>query len=355
MSNVNPTIAVREDETLDWDAVDRCLKENIFGLEGAFEVSQYSAGSSNLTYAIRYPDREFVLRRPPLGSKPKDGHSMKREYRVIKALKEVYPAVPRAYYYTDDETVLGAEFYVMEKVPGRLIVDEIPKEWEFGSSDTRRLCIAVWDKLIELHQVDFKAIGLSDFGRPEGYIERQIKGWNRRFQNALTPDMDKFSDIQNWLDEKRPEKESAHCILHGDFKIDNLILDEEDPFKVNALLDWEISALGDPLMDLGNALAYWVQADDPDYLQGMYVQPSTAPGMLTREEILKRYSEKTGLSTNNFEFYLVYGYFRNAVIMQQIYYRYYHGQTKDQRFGRFRDAIKNLGEHCRMLISKSAL
>ena len=158
MTNENPTIDVREDESLDWGALDRCLRENIAGLEGELEVSQYTSGSSNLTYAVGYSGRDFVLRRPPLGSKPKDGHSMSREYRVIKALHSAYPSVPQAYYYTDDDSIIGSEFYVMEKVPGRLIVDKIPEEWGFDVDDTRNLCTSVWDKLTELHQVDYGSV-----------------------------------------------------------------------------------------------------------------------------------------------------------------------------------------------------
>lgn len=355
MANENPTIAVREGEALDWDYLENYLADHIKGLEGPLEVTQYPSGNSNLTYALHFANKDLVMRRPPFGSKPKSGHSMHREYRVMNSLKPVYPAVPETYHYTDDDSVIGAEFYVMDKVPGQLILDHIPEEWQFGEAETRKLCLAIWDQLIALHQVDYKAAGLEDFGRPEGYVERQITGWNQRFQNSRTPDVDSFEDVQQWLSDKRPSKESAHCIVHGDFRIDNVILDSVDHFKVNAVLDWEISALGDPLMDLGNALAYWVQNDDPEEIQEMVTQPSNAPGMLTRSEILAYYAEQTGANVDDFDFYLIYGYFRNAVIMQQIYHRFYHGQTKDPRFGTFREAVMTLGNHCRHLIQSSHL
>ncbi len=349
---LNPTIPVRE--ALDFEALDADLKAHIAGLSGTPEVSQFAGGNSNLTYRLKYPEHDLVVRRPPFGTKPKSGHSMQREFRVMNALKPVYPAVPETYYFSDDEAVIGAEFYVMARVPGRVIKHRLPPEWGFDEAATRRFCIAFWDKLIELHQVDVEAAGLSDFGKPEGYIERQIEGWNRRYQRARTPDVDAFEDVQQWLVERMPKGSTRAAVLHGDFRIDNALIDPEDPFEIVAILDWEISALGDPLMDLGNALAYWVEAGDPPVLKSLMMQPSDAPGMLTRAEILDLYSERTGLDTGDFLFYRVYGYFRNAVILQQIYYRYYHGQTQDERFARFGPAVAGLGNHCRALIGPRA-
>lgn len=355
MAELNPTISVREGEELDLHAVDLCLKEQLGGLSGQPTLKQFPSGNSNLTYSIAYPDRELVLRRPPFGTKPKGAHSMHREYRIMEALKPVYPAVPEALYYTGDESVIGAEFYVMERVTGHVISSEIPPQWQFGEADTRKLCLAIFDKLIELHQVDFKAIGLEDFGRPEGYIKRQIEGWNKRYENVITDDVEAYEDVRQWLVDKMPAEESRHAILHGDFRIDNVILSPDNPFDVVAVLDWEISALGDPLMDLANTLAYWVQADDSEAMRSMVLQPSTAPGMLTRAELLDYYAEKTGANLDGFDFYAVYGYFRNAVILQQIYYRYFHGQTQDARFATFGFAVKTLCDHCRQLIAASSL
>jgi len=232
-----------------------------------------------------------------------------------------------------------------------LIKNEIPAEWQFSPVDNRRFCEAFWKKLIELHRVDYVAAGLGDFGKPQGYVERQIKGWNGRFERALTSDVGDFSDVRHWLVQEMPSESGRHSVLHGDFRIDNVILGDDDPCDIKAVLDWEICALGDPLMDLGNALAYWVEADDPDCLQALVMQPSAAPGMLSRRDILDFYQNETGIDTSDFTFYLVYGYFRNAVILQQIYYRYFHGQTQDQRFKRFGSIVQQLGEHCRTLIT----
>lgn len=343
----NPTIDVRSGEELDIDAVDSVLKSAVPNLVGHPAVKQYASGASNLTYALDYPNMRLVMRRPPFGTKPKSGHDMHREYRVMTALKPVYPAVPETLFYTDDTDIIGAEFYVMTRVEGHLIHNKIPKNWveEYNWDETksRELCTSFFDKLIELHQVDYKAIGLEDFGRPVGYVERQILGWNNRYEKALTPDVDAFEDVRDWLDANRPKVEKGAAILHGDYRIDNLILDVDDPTKINAILDWEISALGDPLMDLGNTLAYWIEAGDPAPMQALSRQPSSAPGMLSRKQILAYYGEKTGADIRNFHFYYVYGVFRLAVILQQIYYRYYHGQTKDERFKMYAPMVNILG------------
>ena len=346
--DVNPTIDLREGEAFDLDAVDRVLKQAIAGLEGTPSLKQYASGASNLTYALDYPERRLVLRRPPFGTKPKSGHDMHREYNVMTALKPAYPSVPTTLYYVDQEnSVLGAEFYVMERVEGHLIHETIPKDWNWDETETRKLCLNFIDKLVELHQVDYLAIGLGDFGRPEGYVERQILGWNKRYEKAYTPDVDAFEDVREWLATHMPSEGKGASILHGDFRIDNLILDLDDPTKINAILDWEISALGDPLMDLGNTLAYWIEAGDPAPMKLLSRQPSAAPGMLSRQEFLSYYADKTGADIENFNFYYVYGIFRLAVILQQIYYRYYHGQTQDARFKGYATMVNILGNTAR--------
>ncbi len=347
----NPTTAVRSGEDLDWTALDAHLKKAIPQLRGEPEVSQFAGGNSNLTYRLKYENDDLVIRRPPFGTKAKSAHSMIREFRIMNQLKPVYPSVPDTLYYSDDESVIGSEFYVMRKAEGQLIKETLPPEWGFTAQDTRRFCIRFWEKLIELHQVDYVAAGLADFGKPEGYVERQILGWNRRFERVMTPDVDEFTDVRQWLEANMPGESGRHAILHGDYRIDNVILDAKDPSKIVAVLDWEICALGDPLMDLGNSLAYWMHADDPQELRNLVMQPSGAPGMLTRREILDLYQEKTGMDTSDFTFYKVYGYWRIGVILQQIYFRYVHGQTQDERFSTFGIATQNLGKHCRRLIA----
>ncbi len=351
MSAENASIEVRQGEELDANAVDACLKANIEGLSGTPTIRQYPSGASNLTYAVEYSGRSLVLRRPPAGSKPKSGHDMGREYRIMNALKNVY-AVPKTYYYTEDESIIGAPFYVMEKAQGVLIKGDIPPDWGWGEKEGRKLCTAFFDKLIDLHGIDYQAVGLGDFGKPEGYIERQIIGWNRRYDRARTPDVDAFDDVRDWLKANIPAIEHAPAILHGDFRIDNMILDAKNPFEIRAVLDWEISALGDPLMDLGNTLAYWTEASDPASMRALARQPSHAPGMMKRDEILEYYAQKTRRDVSNFSFYYAYGIWRLAVILQQIYYRFYHGQTKNAAFSDFAKGVNGLGQYCRTVIEK---
>lgn len=353
--DLNPSIEMREGEELDVEIVDAVLKAHIDNLVGQPSIKQFASGSSNLTYLIQYQNRDLVLRRPPFGTKAKGAHSMYREYRVMNQLKSVAYAVPETLYYTDDESLLGSEFYLMERVEGHLIGRRIPETLAFTAEQNHTLAFSVFDKLIELHAVDINAAGLADFGRPEGYCQRQVEGWSKRLENALTPDVDPFEDVMAWLHEKRPASESAHAIVHGDFRIDNVILDSVNPMQVKAVLDWEISALGDPLMDLANSLAYWVQADDSKALQSFAIQPSDAPGMPSRQELLEYYEKQSGLNVANFDFYAVYGYFRNAVILQQIYYRYFHGQTKNSRFASFGPGMMILLRHCQRLIAESNL
>ena len=353
--NNNPTTAVRKGEDLDWPLLDRHLKSVLPFLEGEMEVSQFAGGNSNLTYRLKYLNDDLVVRRPPFGTKAKSAHSMIREYRIMKELKPVYPCVPDTLYYSNDESIMGCEFYVMRKVEGVLVSNRIPAEWNFKVEDTRRFCTGFWEKLIELHQVDFKAAGLGDFGKPQGYVERQVSGWNRRYERVITPDVDHFSEVRDWLAANMPAEQNRQSILHGDYRIDNVILDKDNPCNILAVLDWEICALGDPLMDLGNSLAYWIQDDDPAELKHLVIQPSNAPGMLTRSEILDLYQHRTGIDTSNFRFYQVFGYWRLAVILQQIYFRFFHGQTRDERFKTFGVAAQHLGEHCRHLISTQVL
>jgi len=345
------TKPVRKDENLDWHSLNTYLKNTVPGLTGDPDISQYPEGNSNLTYCLRYPNADLVVRRPPFGSNVKSAHSMIREYRIMKALKPVFSAVPEVLAYSDDESIIGAEFYVMRRVEGRVANGRtLPAEWGFSEDETRKLCVSFWSKLIELHQVNYIEAGLEDFGRPEGYARRQIEGWNGRMEAAATDDGETFEDVQAWLLERLPRIEPDAAILHGDYRLDNVILDQTNPFKVIALLDWEICALGNPLMDLGNALAYWVEPDDPACLQALLLQPSIAPGMLDRRGIIEMYAAKTGLNVEDHSYYYIYGLFRNTVILQQIWYRYYHKMTTDKRFQKFGVLVQALGGHCRKLI-----
>lgn len=355
MASDNPTVAVRDGEELNIKAVDDLIKQARPDIKSDPIVAQYSSGASNLTYAIDYPEQRFVLRRPPFGYIPKGGHDMHREYRIQTAIQPLYPYVAKTLFYTDDESALGAEFYVMERADGHLIHKDIPSEWNWGAHETRQLNETFVARLVGLHNVDYEAAGLSDFGKPDGYVERQILGWNKRWTKAWTDDVEKFEDICQWLEDNRPDKERGVGLLHGDFRIDNCILDRGNPTQINAILDWEISALGDPLMDLGNTLAYWIQADDPDFMKMTVRQPCMAPGMMTRQEFLEAYAAQRSIDTEGFQFYYIYGIWRLAVIIQQIYYRYYHGQTDNPKFKAYGMMTNALGQLARIKIKTGKL
>ena len=354
MVSNNPTVDVREGESLDIASVDRCLKAAITGLEGTPTLKQYASGASNLTYALDYPNRRLVLRRPPFGDKPKSGHDMHREYRVMTALKGHIP-VPETLFYTANPGVIGSEFYVMERSEGHLIHATIPNDWNWDEAKTRKLCETFFQCLIDLHTADYKAIGLEDFGKPEGYVSRQIFGWNKRWEKAWTEDVKKFEDVQQWLVDNMPPTERGAAIIHGDYRIDNCILNQKDPTQIEAILDWEISALGDPMMDLGNTLSYWIEESDPDFMELLIRQPSAAKGMMTRQEILEFYADRTGADISGFQFYYIYGIWRLAVIIQQIYARYYRGQNDNPRFKPYGQMTGALGELARYKIKTGTL
>ncbi len=347
-------IPVRAEDRFDLDAVHKALVQHIEDLEEAKvpQVLQFTAGASNLTYLLRYPGRDLVLRRPPGGDKPAAGHSMWREYRIIRALAGHFP-VPRPLYYASaTDSVIGTEFYVMDRVAGVCPGTSMPPAWNFDAHRNRLFCATFWTHLVKLHTLDIETLQLQDFGHPHGYIERQIKGWNERYGNALTADAEAFTDVRARLELNRPRTENAHCIVHGDYRMDNIIVDAAEPHAIKAVLDWEISALGDPLMDLGAALVYWIEPDDPAWLKVLKKQPSDAPGMLTRREVIAHYAAASGREIDDFTFYYVYGVFRLAVIAQQIYYRYFHGQTSNEAFAMYGPGARALGEYARHMIEQ---
>ncbi|MEN9358112.1 MAG: hypothetical protein RL695_2283, partial [Pseudomonadota bacterium] len=320
---------VRSGEELDVARIDAFLKAQIGDLQGAPEINQFAGGASNLTYMLHYPQRDLILRRPPFGHRAKSAHDMLREANIMTALKPVYPYVPNVLATCSNPEVMDCDFYVMERIRGIIPRQNLPEGLNLSVEDTRKLCLSVIDKMIELHQVDYKAAGLDSLGKGDGYVARQIDGWSDRFRKARTDDVVDFESVMAWLKAKLPAKDVATCIIHNDFRFDNVVLNPDNPFEVIGVLDWEMATLGDPLMDLGNTLAYWVQADDDQTFQMMRRQPTHLPGMLTRQEVIDYYGEKTGYKVDNFDFYTIYGLFRLAVIVQQIYYRYYHGQTKN--------------------------
>lgn len=346
---------VRSGEELDAALIDPYLKAHIPGLSASAQISQFPGGASNLTYLLKYPEQEFVLRRPPFGHKAKSAHDMGREFRILNQLRDAFPYCPKAYLHCTDESVIGAEFYVMERVKGVILRSELPAELNLDAAQTEALCKSFIDRLVELHQVDYTACGLGGLGKPQGYVERQIRGWTERYEQARTADAPSWEKVARWLDEKKPADHPVSSLVHNDYRFDNVILDPDNPMQIIGVLDWELTTLGDPLMDLGNSLAYWIQADDPAPVQLMRRQPSHAPGMLTRNEFVAYYAERSGIAIDNFDFYYTYGLFRLAGIVQQIYYRFFHGQTQDKRFAQFIHMNALLERMALQVIERSSL
>ncbi len=351
MSLVDQASEIRAGEELDIAKVDAYLKQSIPELTGVPVVTQFPGGASNLTYQVSYDNRDLILRRPPFGRIAKSAHDMIRESSVIKSLRTAYPYVPEILAQCTDHAVMGCDFYVMERLVGIIPRQNLPADLGLSADQVRQMCLNVVDKLIELHQVDYVAAGLEGMGKGSGYVKRQIEGWSDRYRKALTEDASSFEGVMQWLHSHMPD-DVGTCVIHNDFRFDNVVLNPDNPFEVIGVLDWEMATLGDPLMDLGNTLAYWVQADDDPQFQMMRRQPTHEKGMLTRKEVVAYYMEKTGRQYVNFDFYEIYGLFRLAVIIQQIYYRYFHGQTKDKRFAGFVHAAKYLEQRCLKLIEQ---
>lgn len=346
--------SVRDENRFDPAVILPFLKAHIPDLpDGPATLAQFQGGASNLTYQLTVGGRDLILRRPPSGTKPKSGHDMGREYHVLKALHGRFP-VPRPLAYCEDPALIGAPFYVMEKLRGVILRRDPPKDLRYSPEQARRLCLNLVDGLIRLHTLDYPAIGLGELGKPEGYVARQVTGWCERFAKAWTDDVPKCESLMAWLKDHTPPDSVKPALIHNDYRFDNVVLDPRDHQTIVGVLDWEMCTLGDPLMDLGSSLAYWVQPGDPAQMQTLRMQPSNLPGMLTRDEVVRYYGEKTGRMIANYDFYYVFGLFRLAVIAQQIYYRFKLGQTKNPRFQTFGVFVSVLSQVADRVITRAA-
>ncbi|MFT4263417.1 MAG: phosphotransferase family protein [Nocardioides sp.] len=348
---------VRDEDAFDVAAVDAWLRAHAdpaavaaWG-EGLPEVRQFAGGASNLTYLLRYPGADLVLRRPPGGTKARSAHDMGREFRIQSALAGAFPYVAPMVGHCDDESVIGSEFYVMGRLDGQIPGKDLSVD--LAPDAARRLCTRTLDLLVELHSVDVTGVAdLAALDKGPGYVARQVAGWSERYARAITPNVSELADVRAWLAEHQPD-DVRRCLIHNDFRLDNVVYATGDATEPIGLLDWEMATVGDPLMDLGSALAYWVQADDDDGMQLARMQPTDVPGMLTRAEVVAYYAERAGLEVTpeSWRFYEVFGLFRLAVIVQQIYYRFHHGQTTNPRFELFWMMTNLLGDRCRALIA----
>jgi len=351
MSVIDQSTRIREGEQLDVQRVDAYLKGQLPQLEGELHISQFPGGASNLTYALSYDNCELVLRRPPFGSIAKSAHDMRREASVLTTIRPHYRYAPKVLTECHDQEIMGCDFFVMEKITGIIPRRNLPETLSLTREQINRFCKSGIDKLIELHAIEVENNNLQALGKGAGYVKRQIDGWSKRYRKAITEDAASFDTVIQWLNLHMPE-DIKTCVIHNDFRFDNLVFSLDDPTQVIGVLDWEMATLGDPLMDLGNSLAYWVEASDPMALQQARLQPTHLEGMFTRREFIDYYLQRTALNVESFDFYEIYGIFRLAVIVQQIYYRYFHGHTNDKRFAHFAQFGAYLETRCLALIDK---
>jgi aminoglycoside phosphotransferase (APT) family kinase protein len=351
---IDQPTTVRRGEELDAGRLKAYFSAHLSALDGPITVKQFPSGHSNLTYLLQVGDRELVLRRPPFGAKIKTAHDMGREYRILSHLADVYPRVPRPLLYCEDEAVLGAPFYVMERLKGVILRASVPGGLELPPVLMRALSEHFVDNLVEMHGIDYAAAGLGDLGRPAGYVRRQIEGWTQRYHNARTDDVPDIERVAAWLAEHMPPEAGA-ALIHNDYKYDNLVLDPHDLSHIIGVLDWEMATIGHPLMDLGTTLGYWVDPDDPEEVQVLSFGLTTLPGNLNRRDLAQRYAEQSGRDLSNILFYYVYGLFKIIVIVQQIYARYKAGLTQDERFAVMIYVVQVLGKAAVLAIEKGRI
>jgi aminoglycoside phosphotransferase (APT) family kinase protein len=330
------TIPIREDEDFDHGRLADFLRGRLPGSERALEIEQFGGGHANLTYLLRYGSDEYVLRRPPLGPVAATAHDMSREYRVLSVLHRAYRLAPRAFVYCDDPAVIGAPFFVMERRRGIVIRRAIPPQFGGGedAQTNRRISEVLIDALADLHDVDYRAIGLETLGKPDGFLRRQIDGWAARYERAKTRELPVVDALVAWLRDRQPPSPPP-TLLHNDWRLDNMMVDARDPGRAEAVFDWDMCTLGDPLCDLGTLLASWIERDEALSGATAGTMPSNVPGFMTRREAVARYGARRGVDVAAVPYYYVFGLFKIAVVLQQIFYRYHVGQTKDARFANF--------------------
>ncbi len=333
--------AVRPGEEIDAKALAAWCAVHAPEVAGPITIQQFPRGFSNLTYLLSTASREFVLRRPPRGVKKGSAHDMGREFRILAALHARHAPVPRPVALADDESIIGAPFYMMERVAGVILRSQNPPGLVLDESTMRGLSLAFVDALRAIHATPLDAAGIADLGKPEGYVERQVQGWAARYQRARTDDVADMDALAAWLDAHRPT-ESGAALIHNDFKYDNFVLAPDDLTRIVAVLDWEMATLGDPLMDLGTSLGYWVDPTDPPELRAIGLTVTALPGNLSRAELWQRYHDVAGRPAPDPVFYYAFGLFKIAVIVQQIYARYKAGLTADERFAQLGAAVQGL-------------
>jgi aminoglycoside phosphotransferase (APT) family kinase protein len=343
------TAAVRKGEEIDREALAVYLRDKVPGLDEPYDLEQFPGGHSNLTYLLRTRRYEYVLRRAPLGPVAPKAHDMAREYSVLSAVGRYFPEAPRVYHLCEDPSVIGAVFFLMERRRGVILRDYVPPE----INDPRAISETFVDCQARLHAIDIRTSNLVHLGKPDGFVERQVRGWADRWNRAKTEELGEMDRVIQWLIDELPESAEA-TLVHNDYKLDNVMLRENAPDQVEAVLDWEMTTVGDPLADVGLTLCYWVWANAPAVRAAGIPAITSLPGWYTREQFIDRYAAKTGRDLSRIGYYEVLGVFKLAVIIQQIYYRFWRGQTNDERFREFGERAKGLVSLAASLVERFA-
>lgn len=333
--------AVRDEDALDIHSLTTYLTANLnsFNANDELTIQQFSGGASNLTYQLSWGNQQVILRTSPPAVNIKSAHDMVREHKVLTLLRPHFKYAPQAILKCEDNNIIGRPFYLMQKIDGIIPRRKFPMP--VSATQAKSLCQQLLDVHIDLHEIDIKKTHLVQLGKPDGYIMRQVLGWNKRYKNALVQDSLPADGLMLWLEQNMPNDEQS-CLIHNDYKFDNVVLSAEDPSKIIAVLDWEMTTIGSPLMDLGCSLAYWVEKNDPQAMQTIRMMPTHIDGMMTRDEIIHYYGKKRQLNMNSFNYFYVFGLFRLAVIVQQIYKRYALGKTSNPAFAKFGELVKVL-------------
>jgi aminoglycoside phosphotransferase (APT) family kinase protein len=360
MSQSSDTRPVRESERLDWESLGAYLRARLPEVVGEevdtaapLTVEQFPGGHSNLTYLLRLGGREFVLRRPPFGPVAPKAHDMAREFHILEALHPVFPLAPRPFLLCEETAVVGSVFYLMERRRGLVVRSEEPPELEGRPAERRRASAALVDALAELHVVDIRAHGLDSLGKPAGFVERQVRGWAERWHRSQTDELSEMDALVQWLAGRLPPDPLRPTLVHGDYKLDNVMLDAGEVGRVVGVFDWEMSAVGDPLVDLGILLGYWVHTAAADARRDTVSAVTNREGWFTREEVLERYGARTGQDLSGVGFYEVFAVFKLAVVLQQIFFRYRRGQTDDPRFAPLGERVSWLARIATQLAEKT--
>ena len=338
MSNEKNLKSVREGEELDVAKLKAYMLNHslISDVNAELRVKQFTNGYSNLTYLLQIENKDYVLRRPPF-SAPKRGHDMGREFKVLHHLNPVYDKSPKVYAFHEDADIIGAPFYIMEKVNGEILTAKSALEKQVSPDEFKTISDTWVNAFVEFHAIDYKAAGLSDLGKPDGYVERQVSNWGKQYLAAATDEVPSAQKVMSWMTKNQP-KTYDHSLIHNDFKYDNVVFEDDSWKTISAVLDWEMCTLGDPMMDLGTSLGYWTTANDPEFMKQGLSSPTVMKGNPSRTDIVQQYALKSDRDIDHLVFYYAYGLFKIAVIAQQIYYRYKHGHTSDPKFANLNKA-----------------